>query len=291
MFHFRPSVNLPARLTWEPTPAVTDWDWFMEFVRKGGEGSLRRYENWIRRRSSLTEGFRERFDEFKGFRHEKLYGLRPSDFDRAKQKMGKDHALGDLKKNLIDHSLSKDFTPPVPFMYPFHVLLEEIGRFPAWWEVWEFLVKDRPDLVMTPYAAYNGLKPTDAEFKTKRYAEAFRWRVGIVYYSWLREVHLLTELRCVHRLDVRYHFAADAEWKADLIGGDVLLELYVTNEAYKTAQGKGRKETCATANPWAKTVRFGFANQFRRERPYLIENDDISKIAAEMAAAGCPSLP
>lgn len=301
MFHFRPRVSpsliakhaQPAETShsaWEPVPAVTDWDWFMDFVHKGGQDSQRRYESWIKRRDRLTGGFQERISEFKRFRHEKIYCLKPSDFDLAKRHMGGEHALGNLSKNEIDHSLSADFSPPIPFMYPFHDLLEKLGRLPKWSEAWRHLLDERPELVLEPYAAYNRLETDDPVFRTSRYLNAFQWRLGIVFYSWLRELHLLTELRCVHRLDVRYHFAVDAEWKADLVGGNVLLELFVINESYKNARGQGRKETCATANPWARTVRVGFVNRRLRGRPYLMEDSEIQKIAAEMAAAGCPKL-
>lgn len=262
----------------------------MAFVARGGEPSRQRYDSWIRRRSAFAPDWTERFEEFKLLRHEALYGLRPTDFSHMKRDMKEEHALGKLEVGRIDHSLSENFSPPIPFMYPFHCLFEEMGRIPKWSEVWKFLTKERPELVFWPYAATNGLEPGDPRLGTQRYLDAFQWRLGVVFYSWLRELHFMTELRCVHRIDARYHFAVDAEWKADLVAGDVLVEIYVTNTNYKNCSGEGRKETCADANPWAKTIRVGFRNQNRWGRPYFLEDQTIAQVAADMAAAGCPKL-
>ena len=302
MLHFRPRVT-PAFLRrhscppdtgvagpWDPVPASTDWDWFMAFVARGGEPSRRRYESWIERRSRFAADWADRFEEFKRFRHEALYLLRPSDFGHMRFHMGKEHALGKLDRDEIVHDFSKDFSPPIPMMYPFHALLEDLGRLPRWSEAWTFLTVTRPDLVLQSYAAFNRLSGDDPRLRERQYMDALQWRVGAAYYSWVREVHLLTELRCTHRLDVRYHFAVDAEWKADLVGGDVLLEVYINNRNFKDGNA-GRKETCAEANPWAKTVRVGFDNQRRWGRPYFLEDPAIEGIAHEMAEAGCPRLP
>ncbi len=67
-----------------------------------------------------------------------------------------------------------------------------------------------------------------------------RWRIGNYYYSFLREIHLLSILRETG-LDLLFHPLADALFRVDAWLGDLVLSLYVGNARYRTVTGTGRK--------------------------------------------------
>ncbi|RWL23358.1 MAG: hypothetical protein EOR63_32245 [Mesorhizobium sp.] len=119
---------------------------------------------------------------------------------------------------------------------------------------------------------------------------AFVFRVGKNYYSWFRETHLLTELRRTHGTDARYHFLVDAEWKADIFAGDVLVELYVKNPKYKDDDGKGRKALCKKVNPWTEPLTVAITRRKARGKPWLVDEAEIAELAASMRDKGAPLI-
>lgn len=283
----------PARVDRNPAPpafpsTVMDWNSLLAFVAKGGDVSARRLASWDIRRRKATPGWDGYRKGFEAFSHERLFRLEPRDFASA---LGAtEHALGELRPGDERFDGIADWSPPVPFMYIFHRVMEELGRVPLWQDARDFLWSGRgEDLAWGPFRGRFGLgdgapDPDDPHVK------GFTFRVGKNYYSWFREAHLLTELRRTHGVDARYHFLIDAEWKADIVAGDVLVELFVRHPDYKDRGAEGRKELCKDANPWATVRQAPITRRKVFGKPWLVDPAEIATMASMMRAAGAPLL-
>lgn len=67
-----------------------------------------------------------------------------------------------------------------------------------------------------------------------------RWRVGNAYYSFLREIYTVVELRS-QGVDLRVHPLADALFRVDAWVGSKALSLRVGNEKFRKGGDGGRK--------------------------------------------------
>lgn len=219
--------------------------------------------------------------------HRRLYALTVEEVLKAAR--ATKHALGDVKKAEAKFRGINNFSPPVPMVYIFHRLLEESGRVPLWEDVKRYVLLIRPDLLWGPFRQEYGLAPGHPDaVEGSRTMRAFQWRLGAAYYSWLREVHMLTVLRREHGFDLRYHFLADAEWKADFVGGRVLVELYLKNGDYKDGSG-GRKALCADMNPGPAfdVVPVKLETENIGGVVWLVSGKTVRETADKLAAAGC----
>jgi hypothetical protein len=115
--------------------------------------------------------------------------------------------------------------------------------------------------------------------------DSFQWRLGLAYYSFFREMHMMSLLRHHHQLDVGYHFILDSEWAADFACAGVFVELYVENSQYKS-EGGGRKGKCGRLNPSATVVSHLVRDVAERGKPQLVNEADVAKAAAAILHAG-----
>jgi len=267
-----------------------DWKAFLEFVERGGPSSRQRLVDWDARRRKMTPGWDGYRKGFEAMSHECLFRLRPSDVLDVFRKT--EHALAQLRPEHEKFERIESWSPPVPFMYVFHLLLEEMGRVPMWQDAKAFVLSEaRLDLVWRPFLKTYGLTPDMPDVSWENpYFKAIMYRIGKVYYSWLREVHMLTELRCTYGIDARYHFLIDAEWKADVFAGDVLLEIFIVHPKYKDKDDKGRKELCRHANPLANVHQVKITPRSVYGRPWLVDASDIKAMARLMKEEGAPLL-
>lgn len=66
-----------------------------------------------------------------------------------------------------------------------------------------------------------------------------RWRVGLFYYSFIRELYVISRFRELG-LDVRFHPLADALYRTDTWLGNISVSLYIKNGTFRDG-GSGRK--------------------------------------------------
>lgn len=277
----KPIINSKKRV-------VTDWNYFQQFVAARGKTGQEQYDRWIKRRA-LSGRLLSRYQSFS---HEKLYQLRYDDVMRAYHRTT--HSLGNLKFTCSKHRYIDDYSPPFAFMFLIHTLLEKLGRVPVWEEVVEHLTINDTELCWDHFCSQyklngdGGLEGLRARHKAE--ADAFQWRIGVIYYSWLREVHFLVSVREKLGYDLRYHFLLDAEWKTDFICEDVLVELYMRNRKYKECtSGAGRKQKCEKVNPGAKIVIIEIkeTQQGIRGKPWLTQDAHLLEVSRILKEAGC----
>lgn len=268
--------------------AGTDWDWLLSFVGAGGPAAAERLRRWEARRSG------EQWDRVKEFlralRHDRLHSL---DLGEVEDACGADgrpwnggHALGSLRPAQGDYRGIRDFSTPFALEYLFHGCLEENGRLPRWPDILRYLFVEHRARYVEPFYERYGLVAGSPETRVgSPHMSALQWRVGNAYYSWLREIHLLTALRRRHGLDVRYHALADAEFKADLVHRDTVVALYVPNGRYRDGSS-GRKVTAADVNPGRRVIELRLELRRVFGRPWLVTDEAIGRVADAIAADG-----
>ncbi|WP_329464987.1 hypothetical protein [Streptomyces sp. NBC_01431] len=69
---------------------------------------------------------------------------------------------------------------------------------------------------------------------------AMRWRVGNAYYSFLREVYTVVELR-FRGVELQVHPLADALFRVDCWTENTAVSLHVENAKYRNGPSQGRK--------------------------------------------------
>lgn len=273
--------------------AQTDWGFFLDFIgRKGklGQAQLTRWEN--KRARMYPRHWPTMRSEFESFTHRHLYHLTAMDIQAAAVRT--EHSLGNLQDTVGEKDwgpgkgTTEDWSPPCPFFFIWHSLLERDGRIPLWQEAWRYLLRERLDLVAHPFAQHFGAREGWLEGGELR--DGFQWRLGKSYYSFLRETEVLVKLRRLHGLDVLYHFLIDAEWAADAVGGQVLAAINVGNPKY--SEGKaGRKRSCAELNPGFEVVKLQLKAENTFGKVWRASDEGIAMAADRLKKAGCPTIP
>lgn len=275
-----------------PPAIVTDWSWFEKFLAQRGELGQKQYQDWERRRGNIAN-WSEIMAGFKALEHRVLYTLQIADIKNAIKQTT--HALGNISKSAANFDGIHNYSPPVPLIYIFHSILEKMGRVPVWNDIKRYLFGDFRSLCWEPFCNSRSLDPkVPVTQHDQRIMDAFLWRMGNAYYSWLREVDLLTYLRRTHKLDLKYHFLVDAEWRADFVAGRVLLELYVKNREFKDDDG-GRKLTCARMNAGYDVLEIKMETGPDKDgpkygKPWMVSEDCKLQIARELKSRGCPFI-
>jgi hypothetical protein len=268
---------------------TTDWRWFESFVKAGGPVAEARLQKWNAKRSGPI--YRPVKEFLSSFRHDTLYKLDLFDIETVAGVIGGKprHALEGLVSADSKYDGVHNFSPPFAIEYLLHDCLERLGRMPRWADVVQYIFLDRRERYIEPFLSAFNLHGSPKASAGSPHMKALQWRVGTAFYSFMREVHLLTALRQRHGLDVRYHVLADVEFKADLVAGETLLAVYVPNEDYRDG-GRGRKLSIADANPGRSTLEMRIEVRDKYGYPWIALPESVSKIAEKLKAAGCPVL-
>lgn len=170
---------------------------------------------------------------------EAVYRVRSSDV-RA---LATDHALGRIRpaEGYAVRQI-RDWRPDFAMAHLFHFCLERSGGLFAYEEFRRFCSTDESGAGFGRQAKEKIAALVEQDGWTAEAArESMRWRVGLAYYSFLREMFVIARLRELG-LDMRAHPLADALFLADAWRGRDVVELFVSNAEFKHGAG-GRKKT------------------------------------------------
>ncbi|WP_156365797.1 hypothetical protein [Nocardiopsis sp. NRRL B-16309] len=165
-----------------------------------------------------------------------VYKLVPSEI----RNLTSEHALGNLRPGQGYKVESiRDWRPDFAFSHIFHFHLEERGRMFSFEEFREWSTLDRfQPMFHTP--AWEKIKEAIAGGYSEQEAKnSLRWRIGIAYYSFVREMYVVARFRELG-LDARFHPLADALFRTDTWIGDTSVALYIRNDAFRNGK-VGRK--------------------------------------------------
>ncbi len=172
-----------------------------------------------------------------------LYGLEPSGIEAVCK--ASEHPLGNIRKDVaMAVRPVVDWRPDFAFTHVMHLAVEELGQLPTFGEFTGFCASDPvgrmalgdPARRIREHARQLGYAPADA-------AQAVRWRIGIAYYSFARELYTIAVLRA-EGLDVRAHPLADALFRVDAWADRTILSLYIRNARFRDGV-HGRKPRAA----------------------------------------------
>ncbi|HEX9540391.1 MAG TPA: hypothetical protein VGA04_19700 [Streptosporangiaceae bacterium] len=215
-----------------------------------------------------------------------LYGLEPS---RVEVTCGaSEHPLGDIRKDAaMAVQPVVDWRPDFAFTHVMHLALETLGSLPTFQDFARFCAEDPtgraalgdPARQIRERACRQGYAPAHA-------AQAVRWRIGIAYYSFLREVYTIAVLRATG-LDVRAHPLADALFRVDAWTGRTVLSLYIRNPRFRDG-ARGRKprsrDILSGAQPPFRYEELRLATRHEFGCVHLPEADQIRAIARHIKA-------
>jgi hypothetical protein len=185
-----------------------------------------------------------------------VYDLNPSSVELICKTS--EHPLGDIRKDTAMTVRSVvDWRPDFAFTYVMHLALETLGSLPTFQEFAVFCAQDPrgraalgdPARLLRERASQQGYPPAQV-------TQAIRWRVGLAYYSFMRELYTITVLRAAG-LDVRTHPLADALFRVDAWTDRTVLCLYIRNPRFRDG-ARGRK-------PRASDILSGAQPPFRYE--------------------------
>lgn len=175
-----------------------------------------------------------------------VYELTPEDVERvcnATRKDKRNHALGEVKRYEAERIAPiVDWHPAFAFTHTLHYAIESLREIPTWLEFSRF-IRDDPKgngMLWRP-ACQIALTVSDAPNgpSWKAAWDSVRWRLGNAYYSFLREMYVVSHLRA-SGLDIRMHPLADALFKVDFWCERTICSLFVKNAKYHKGN-EGRK--------------------------------------------------
>jgi hypothetical protein len=280
----------------------TDWSDVENFIESAGGEVKSGFTRWMTRNRERRSDFDKWHGVYRNFRHETLFTLKPDEITAHVRRLASlrgEHALGTLKGR-DQTSLIKNVTPTAPIMLSFHTVLELYRRPFLWTEFWNFHLENEDYFLRHALDAIGiSARAKDVDFEGSLHLRTIRYRLGMGFYTGWKEAFVLSVLRHVHGLDVRYHFFLDLEWKADLYAGDLLVEIFLNNEIMKaveningrlTSEMTGRKTPCADRNPGKKVLVVAKDAENRFGSCWLHERSEVDWMASRLLAYGCPLI-
>ncbi|MEQ4725726.1 hypothetical protein [Nonomuraea sp. B19D2] len=175
-----------------------------------------------------------------------VYDLTPEDVERvcnATKRDRRNHALGDVKRKEAESVTDiVDWHPAFAFIHALHYAIESLREIPTWLEFSRFIRDDpKANAMLWNPACQMARTVSDApDGPSWRVAwDSVRWRLGNAYYSFLREMYVVSNLRA-SGLDIRVHPLADALFKVDFWCGRTICSLFVKNAKFHK-DNEGRK--------------------------------------------------
>jgi hypothetical protein len=198
-----------------------------------------------------------------------VYSLTPASVEAVCR--ASEHPLGDIrKKTAMAVRPVVDWRPDFAFTYVLHRALESLGRLPTFQEFSRFCADDpagraalgNPAREMRDRATQQGYASADV-------TQAIRWRVGLAYYSFVRELYTIAALRAAG-LDARTHPLADALFRVDAWAGRTVISLYIGNPRFRDG-ARGRK-------PRTENILAGARPPFRHEELRLTTRHEFGRV-------------
>jgi hypothetical protein len=201
-----------------------------------------------------------------------LYRLEPPEIEKTCQ--ATEHPLGDISKRVATAVRPVvDWRPDFAFTHVMHLAMEALGTVPTFGDFTRFCAEDAVGRAALGDPARRAAEDARRQgYPPGPVAQAIRWRIGLAYYSFVREMYTIAGLRAAG-LDVRAHPLADALFRVDAWTGGTVLSLYIRNSAFRDG-AHGRK-------PRTRSILAGASPPFRYEELRLDTRHEF----------GCVHLP
>jgi hypothetical protein len=172
-----------------------------------------------------------------------LYELQPSAVEAACTRS--EHPLGDIRKQTaMAVRPVVDWRPDFAFTHVMHFAMEKLGRLPTFQDFTDYCARDPLGRAALGGPARDIRRWACAQgYAAGQVSQAIKWRIGLAYYSFAREVYTIAVLRGAG-LDVRAHPLADALFRADAWIGRTVVNIYIRNPRFRDGN-RGRKPRSA----------------------------------------------
>lgn len=126
----------------------------------------------------------------------------------------------------------KDWKPGFAFAHLFHFCLEDLGRIYSFDEFRAWCRDERRiDWLWGPsYKIVNSRRTPEERHAA---ATSMKWRIGLAYYAFLREIYTVASLR-ERGIPALSHPLADALFRVDTWCGDIVVEVFIRNREFKS---------------------------------------------------------
>ncbi|MDB5045718.1 MAG: hypothetical protein JWQ08_1768 [Deinococcus sp.] len=207
----------------------------LELLERGGLPAQTAYRRWLQR-----PGYGAVHRLVQHFEHRYLAEISCDLLNDVRARS--EHALGTVAASEQLPEV-EDWTTPFAFQHLFHWYLEQERQVPTWQEFRAWLNGPSAEFFIGPLLLHVHWAESSPDRKV-RLRRAFQWRLGKFYYSAMRELELLVQLRAQYGLPVRYHLLADVLLRTDFWLGDDVICVYFANPRYRDQHG-GRKPPAA----------------------------------------------
>jgi len=256
----------------EQNPDTTAEEVVDTFVRT--PNTERVYHKWTGRRPHVTE-------RVMAHNSRAVYNVASA----AVKRLASEHPLGNIKaEDGFRVSPIKNWNPDFAFVHLFHFALEQIGRVYSFGEFRSWAAE--PDNRWMVYKEADALVCAVQErlgAGGREARDAMAWRIGLAYYSFLRELYTVARLREAG-LDMRVHPLADALFRADAWHGHVVFELYVSNGEFR-GRKQGAEGILAEGRPELRFVPLEMEKQHAFGRVHLPDEAQLQACAEQIRAA------
>jgi hypothetical protein len=215
-----------------------------------------------------------------------LYALDPAGIEAVCA--ASEHPLGDIRKQTaMAVGPIVDWRPDFAFTHVMHLAMERLEVLPSFGEFTGFCANDPVGRAALgdPARRIRQLA-VDQGFPAQQAAQAVRWRIGLAYYSFVREVYTIAVLRAAG-LDVRAHPLADALFRADAWTGRTVLSIYIQNPRFRDGP-RGRKprsgQILAGARPPFRHEELRLATRHEYGCVHLPDPAEIRAVAERLSA-------
>ena len=211
-----------------------------------------------------------------------VYSVRAVDIEN----LVTEHAIGETRpEEGYRVKKIKNWRPDFAMSHLFHFCLEQVGGVFSYNSFREFCKTDPSGLQFNHQAQGKVRKMIEEEgWKEKDATDSMKWRIGLAYYSFLREMYVIARLR-ESGLDMRAHPLADVLFLSDAWCGDTVLELFIDNPEFKGTSG-GRKTTVEELlrdQPKFRVVRLVMQPQHTWGVVHLPTQEEITRCAERTA--------
>lgn len=210
----------------------------------------------------------------------RVYDVTSSDVEHIARTT--EHALGSVRREQAAAvPAMRDWSSPFAMTHALHACIEQIGlptfgAFRDWcantdtgrYMLWDDLLEIQNTLV-------------SSGVQRESVMAASRWRIGNAYYSFMRELYVLSTLRECD-LDVFTHPVADSLFRVDAWTSSTMLSIYIGNSTFRDGT-RGRKVSPVVLNGGAMKhheIRLETPRNFGRI--HLPDHDAIATAAREM---------
>lgn len=196
-----------------------------------------------------------------------------------------EHALGEVKRKDAESVRPiVDWNPLFAFTHVLHYALETLGKPFTYEDFRSFCAEDTKAREMLWDPANVAIEETARAVGSLLAHAAMRWRIGNAYYSFLRELTILVELR-ERGLDLETHPLADALFRVDAWSGRTVVGLYIGNPKYRDGDAGRKKKTDVLLGPTFGYVPINMPTQHRFGALHVPTAEALDKAAAKIRSA------